>query len=102
MATGNAPKAIREAAAEIEPQVSEQIAAYGERLRDFVTTAGANLHRGITEVLNAAMQQRQTTESNQSGERADLEQLGTQIEGLRKDLLELREQLWLDTANAAS
>lgn len=89
-----APGAIFHAAAAMKPHFEKCVDDFATRLREFVTSAGNSLYKGISEVLERTITDRKL----RGGEAADLqattaEQMA-QVAALRVGLGELRSDLW--------
>ncbi len=89
-----APQLARKAAEAIGPRFEAIVFDVAARLTDFVTAAGDTLHRGISEVLDRALEERQ----KQGVDVAEHDQvIVTQLEALERlehRLGGLRERLW--------
>ena len=91
------PGAIFHAAAAMKPHFDQCVDDFSPRLREFVTTAGNTLYKGISEVLQRTIDERR----NRGGEAEELkaataEQIA-QVSALRTALGELRTELWKQT-----
>ena len=94
------PGAILHAAAAMRPHFEQCVDEFAERLRDFVTTAGNALYRGIGEILDRTISERRL----RGGEAAELkaatgEQIA-QVVAMRTALGELRAELARVTSDA--
>lgn len=88
------PGAIFHAAAAMKPHFDQCVDDFSTRLREFVTTAGNTLYKGISEILARTIDERR----NRGGEAEELkastaEQIA-QVSALRTSLGELRTELW--------
>ena len=88
------PGAIFHAAAAMKPHFDQCVDDFSTRLREFVTTAGNTLYKGISEILARTIDERR----NRGGEAEELkastaEQIA-QVAAVRTSLGELRTELW--------
>jgi GTP-binding protein EngB required for normal cell division len=88
------PKAVQNAAAVMRPHFEQCVDDFAKRLRDFVTSAGNTLYKGITEILDRTIQERRAL----GGEIAPLRDATTEqiakITASRNAIALLREALW--------
>jgi small GTP-binding protein len=90
----HAPQAIRKAGKAIQPRFEEIVDRFAERLSDFVASAGEALHRGISEVLDRALAERENQEVDVSDSNTFLDQQITELTAIGEGLETLRERLW--------
>jgi len=88
------PDAVQRAGDAMRPHFDKCIDDFGERLKEFVTTAGNSLYRGISEILDQAIEERKL----RSGEMDSLrEETGGQVDAVaevRAALVEMRKYIW--------
>jgi phage shock protein A len=88
------PEVVRSAADTIAPRFEAIVDQFAQRLAEFVANAGEALHRGISEVLDQALTERQQRQKDAGAIRQELEaQLG-RLQQLEDQLTKLREALW--------
>jgi GTP-binding protein EngB required for normal cell division len=88
------PRAVQNAAAVMRPHFEQCVDDFSKRLRDFVTSAGNTLYKGISEILDRTIQERRAL----GGEIAPLREATTEqiarITATRNAIAQLREALW--------
>ncbi|HVK76944.1 MAG TPA: dynamin family protein [Kofleriaceae bacterium] len=89
-----APGAIFHAAAAMKPHFDRCVDEFTGRLRDFVTTAGNSLYKGINEVLERTISERRMRGAEAAELKAATEEQIAQVAALRTGLNELRTDLW--------
>jgi phage shock protein A len=98
-AKDRAPEAIVRAADALRPHLDRCVDEFGERLSDFVTSAGTTLYRGITEVLEQAVDERSHREDELEPLRADVQRQAAAVAELRRALERLRSVIWAAEGN---
>lgn len=88
------PGAIFHAAAAMKPHFERCIDDFAARLRDFVTSAGNSLYKGISEILERTIHERRTRGGEAAELRAGTAEQMAQVAALRIGLGELRSDLW--------
>ncbi len=91
-----APGVILKAGETMGPFFDETIDDFGMRLRNFVTTAGVNLYKGITEVLEKTVEQRRENEGEITSLIEATRSDSLEIAVLRGDLEDARKSIWED------
>jgi small GTP-binding protein len=91
-----APGVILTAGEAMAPYFDECIDDFGERLRNFVTSAGVNLYKGITEVLEKTVQQRHDAHDAIAPLVQEVRDHSLEVAQLRIDLGKAREAIWAD------
>jgi small GTP-binding protein len=89
-----APEVVRHAADAIAPRFEAIIDQFADRLAEFVTNAGEALHRGISEVLDQALAERQRQDRDAATSRQDLEAQQQRLQRVEDQLTALRAALW--------
>ncbi len=88
------PGAIFHAAAAMKPHFDQCVDDFATRLREFVTTAGNSLYKGITEILERTISERRTRGGEAEELRAGTAEQIAQVAAVRTALGELRSDLW--------
>ena len=88
------PGAIFHAATAMKPHFDRCIDEFSTRLRDFVTSAGNSLYKGISEILERTISDRKTRGSEAAELRAGTAEQMAQVAALRVGLGEIRTDLW--------
>jgi GTPase SAR1 family protein len=96
-----ARKAVAEASKAVEPRLSRFIDDFGTRLADFVTSAGETLHRGVSEVLDAALVERRQAGFAAPALEAEIGARVVEVEVIEDRLWALKEALWGKGAEGA-
>jgi small GTP-binding protein len=91
-----APEAVRKVAAAIAPKLDEIVDSFAHRLKEFIAEAGAALARGIAEVLDRALAERQqlrdTAQASSEGMAID-RSLG-ELRKIDERIAEIRQAVW--------
>ncbi len=89
-----APEAILRAADALRPHFDKCVDDFGTRLSEFVTSAGTTLYKGITEVLDQAVNDRETREDELGPLRAEVVEQAHAVKAARAALAACRAELW--------
>ena len=89
-----APEAITRAAAIMRPHFDECVDAFAARLREFVTSAGIALYRGISEILDQTLEERRSRSTEIDTLRCETAELTDSLAKMRTALRELRKDIW--------
>lgn len=89
-----APGVILKAGEAMGPFFDECIDDFGVRLRAFVTSAGVNLYRGITEILEKTVEQRNQQEGSIAPLVQEVREQSMEVAQVQMDLRKLRESIW--------
>src|SRR5690606_25020561 len=92
------PAAVLRAADAMAPHFNATVDGFGERLSAFVTAAGNTLYRGISEVLDQAVAERQHGAAELGPRRAEVEILAVEAGAIADRMATLRASLWQDQA----
>src|SRR5262249_49453763 len=90
------PLAVDRVAGLIGPKLDEIIDGFGARLLEFVSQAGDALARGIADVLDQALRERQAAERRHAAT-ADVQQVDAGISNLKSidgRIAEIRQRVW--------
>jgi len=88
------PGAIFHAASAMKPHFDRCIDDFSTKLRDFVTSAGNSLYKGISEILERTILERRTRGGEAAELRAGTAEQMAQVAALRIGLGEIRSDLW--------
>jgi hypothetical protein len=88
------PGAIFHAAAAMKPHFDQCVDEFAGRLREFVTTAGNTLYKGISEVLQRTIDERRSRGGEAEEMKATTAEQIAQVSAVRTALGELRTELW--------
>jgi hypothetical protein len=88
------PGAIFHAAAAMKPHFDQCVDEFSTRLREFVTTAGNSLYKGINEILERTISERKLRGGEAEELRAGTAEQIAQVAAVRTSLGELRTELW--------
>ncbi len=91
-----APGVILSASETMAPYFDECIDDFGQRLRNFVTSAGVNLYKGITEVLEATIKQREARQDVIAPLVKEVQDDSIAVVQIRLALQKSREAIWAD------
>ncbi len=89
-----APEVIQRAGETITPRFEEIVDQFAQRLEEFVSTAGEALHRGISEILDQALAERQTQNHDDAAVSEDITAQLARLQDLDQRLIGMREGLW--------
>ncbi len=89
-----APGVILQAGDAMGPYFDECIEDFGVRLRAFVTSAGVNLYRGITEVLERTVQERRAGSGSIAPLVQEVREHSMEVAKMQMDLRKAREEIW--------
>lgn len=97
-----APGVILTASETMAPYFDECIDDFGQRLRNFVTGAGVNLYKGITEVLESTIKQREASQDVIAPLVKEVQEDSIQVVQIRIALQKSREAIWADRMGPAT
>ncbi|MCP4445864.1 MAG: hypothetical protein GY811_11050 [Myxococcales bacterium] len=89
-----APGVILQAGEAMGPYFDQSIDDFGDRLRNFVTTAGTSLYRGITEVLEQTVQERKDGQDAIAPLVQAVRDQSMEVATLQMDLSKARAKIW--------
>jgi small GTP-binding protein len=91
-----APEAVRKVAATVGPKLDEIIDGFASRLREFIAEAGAALARGISEVLDRALSERQQLRdvAAATSEGMAIDQALAELRTIEERIVEIRQAVW--------
>jgi hypothetical protein len=91
-----APEAVRKVAATVGPKLDEIIDGFASRLREFIGEAGAALARGIAEVLDRALAERQQIRdvADATSEGMAIDQALLELRTIEERIVEIRQAVW--------
>ncbi len=89
-----APGVILSASEAMAPFFDECIDDFGQRLRNFVTSAGVNLYKGITEVLESTIEQRQESQDVIAPLVKIVQDDSMEVAQIRIALKNVQEKIW--------
>jgi ribosome biogenesis GTPase A len=91
-----APEAVRKVAATVAPKLDEIVDGFASRLREFIAEAGAALARGIAEVLDRSLSERQQVRdaSAASSEGMAIDQALAELRSIDERIVDLRQAVW--------
>jgi ribosome biogenesis GTPase A len=96
------PAVIQHAAEAMRPHFDQCIDDFARRLREFVAAAGNTLYRGISEVLDQAINDRRQRSGELAQLRRAIEESAGQVRGAQEELQALRARLWNPPPGPAS
>jgi hypothetical protein len=76
------------------PYFDQSIDDFGDRLRNFVTTAGTNLYRGITEVLEKTVEERKAGQDSIAPLVQEVRDQSMEVATLQMELGKARATIW--------
>ena len=85
---------VQRAAEAIQPRFEAIVDQFADRLNEFVESAGEALHRGISEVLDQALAERNQQQADAGPLRETLERQQQRLTTLAQAFVGLRAQLW--------
>lgn len=93
-----APEAVRKTAAAVGPKLDEIIDSFGGRLKEFIAEAGAALGRGISEVLDRALAERQQIRDTaaESSEGMAIDRAIAELRAIDETIVDIRQAVWED------
>jgi small GTP-binding protein len=91
-----APEAVRKVAATLGPKLDEIIDGFAGRLKDFIAEAGQALARGISEVLDRALAERQQIRdaAQASSEGMAIDEALLDLKAIDEEIAEIRQAVW--------
>jgi small GTP-binding protein len=91
-----APEVVRKVAAAVAPKLDEIVDSFTRRLQEFVGEAGAQLARGISEVLDRALAERQQLRDASSGssEGMEIDRAIAELKSIDERIAEIRQAVW--------
>jgi GTP-binding protein EngB required for normal cell division len=91
-----APEAVRAVAATLAPKLDQVIDDFSARLKDFIADAGSALGRGIAEVLDRALAERQrlTDATSASSEGMAIDRALGGLRAIDEAIAEIRQSVW--------
>ena len=95
-----APTAVLRAADAMRPHFEKCVDDFARRLSDFVTSAGNTLYKGISEILDQTLNERQRREVDLGALRAQTGERALAVGSARADLEALRQGIWEETPPA--
>jgi small GTP-binding protein len=95
-ARDRAPEAVRKVAATVAPKLDEIVDGFASRLREFIAEAGQALARGISEVLDRALAERQQLRdvAAATSEGMAIDQALAEIKIIDERIVEIRQAVW--------
>jgi ribosome biogenesis GTPase A len=97
-----APGVILQAGEAMGPYFDQSIDDFGDRLRNFVTTAGTNLYRGITEVLEKTVEERRAGNDAIAPLVQEVREQSMEVATLQMELGKARASIWESGRRTAS
>ncbi|GAB4512484.1 MAG: hypothetical protein Tsb0020_30530 [Haliangiales bacterium] len=88
------PAAVRNASNAMRPHFDSCVADFATRLREFVSSAGNALYKGISEILDQTMSERRERAGEVDTLRAATGEQIKQVMAIRQALAQVREALW--------
>jgi hypothetical protein len=91
-----APETVRKVAAAVGPKLDELVDGFAGRLKEFVAEAGAALARGISEVLDRALAERQQLKdaAQATSEGMAIDRALQELKTLDERIAEIRQAVW--------
>jgi ribosome biogenesis GTPase A len=89
-----APEAVTKAAAKLAPKLDQIIDEFVQRLQEFIAEAGAALARGIAEVLERALAERQRHADSIAPSAEALDQSLLALKTIEDRIAEIRQAVW--------
>jgi small GTP-binding protein len=91
-----APESVRKTAATVGPKLDEIVDGFASRLREFIAEAGEALARGIAEVLDRALAERQQLRdvSAATSEGMAIDQAVAELRAIDERIVEIRQAVW--------
>jgi hypothetical protein len=97
-----APEVVRKAGEAIQPKFEAIVDQFAEKLADFVESAGEALHRGISEVLDQTLAERQNRAQDAAAAAVEIDTHGSRLKAIEVRLTALRAELWQSSTPPAS
>jgi hypothetical protein len=88
------PEVVRRAAEATTPRFEAVVDQFAERLTEFVESAGEALHRGISEVLDQALAERQSRACDVEAMTEEVSAQSGRLRAIEQKLTDLRAALW--------
>jgi small GTP-binding protein len=91
-----APQTVHKVAGMLGPKLDEIIDGFAARLKEFIAEAGAALARGIAEVLDRALAERQQIRdaAEASSEGMAIDRALLELKGIDEQIAEVRQAVW--------
>ena len=89
-----APEAVTKAAAKLAPKLDQIVDEFVQRLQEFIAEAGAALARGIAEVLERALAERQRHADSIAPSAEALDQSLLALKTIEDRIAEIRQAVW--------
>jgi hypothetical protein len=95
-AQDRAPEAVRKVAAAVGPKLDELVDGFAARLKEFIAEAGAALARGISEVLDRALAERQQLRDTaaESSEGMAIDRALQELKAIDEAVADIRQAVW--------
>jgi small GTP-binding protein len=92
------PETVRKVAATIGGKLDELIDSFAGRLKDFIADSGAALARGISEVLDRALAERQQIRdaAQASSEGMAIDRALAELKSIDEQIADIRQAVWQD------
>lgn len=87
-------KAIRDIGAKVGPEFEAAIDKFAVRLKEFVATAGAELHRGLLEVFEQLAVERSRAETSLEASEGEVAALEARLKKVVESLWSAKEKVW--------
>jgi hypothetical protein len=94
------PEVIDKAAATVAPKFSQIVDDFSARLADFVTAAGDALHKGISEVLDRALEERRAQGVDVEARVGQVDEQLEKLGAIERRLEGLRDTLWASSTDS--
>ncbi len=88
------PDAVMRAGDAMRPHFDKCVDDFGARLKEFVTSAGNALYRGISEILDRAIEERKQRDGEMDSLRQETGGQVDEVAEVRTALVELRKYIW--------
>jgi len=89
-----APEVVSQAAEAIRPRFEAIVDQFADKLSEFVESAGETLHRGISEVLDQAVAERQGRQRDVAAGKTEIESQLARLTAAEQQLTRLRAAVW--------
>jgi GTPase Era involved in 16S rRNA processing len=90
----HAPEVVRKAAEAVQPRFETIVAEFADKLSEYVESAGETLHRGISEVLDQAVVERQGRQRDAALVSAEIQEKLERLSAVEQRLNHLRSAIW--------